>query len=144
MKNLGVIFVAICGIVVGVWSWNLKRNINWEYGYKGKVEEITKEQDEKIIQLQQKIQNADAKIKEFEAKKKDLRSVILKDMIESGKKTEDTAIGKFTLTKLKTWTYPEEVIEIGENFKAAKAKAESTGDATYIEEDSFRFTQIKL
>ncbi len=86
----------------------------------------------------------DAKIKEFEAKKKDLRSVILKDMIESGKKTEDTAIGKFTLTKLKTWTYPEEVIEIGENFKAAKAKAESTGDATYIEEDSFRFTQIKL
>ncbi len=86
----------------------------------------------------------DAQIKELENKKDELRGLILKGMVESGEESVETGVGKFTVTRLKTWTYPEKVIELGDKFKAAKAKAESTGDATYIEKESLRFTQIKL
>ncbi len=86
----------------------------------------------------------DAQIKQLEKQKDSMRTDILKEMVESGEEAIETAVGKFSVTKLKTWTYPEKVIEIGEKFKAAKAKAESTGDATYIEKESLRFTQIKL
>ncbi len=48
------------------------------------------------------------------------------------------------MTRLKTWTYPESITAIYDKFKAAKAKAESTGDATYTEKESLRFTQVKL
>ncbi len=86
----------------------------------------------------------DAQIKEMENKKDELRGLILRDMVEAGEEAIETAVGKFSVTKLKTWTYPENVISLGDKFKAAKAKAESTGDATYIEKESLRFTQIKL
>ncbi len=65
-------------------------------------------------------------------------------MVASGEESIETQVGKFTVTRLKTWTYPEKVIELGDKFKAAKAKSESTGDATYIEKESLRFTQIKF
>ncbi len=86
----------------------------------------------------------EAQIKDLENKKDELRGGILKEMVESGEESIDTAVGKFSVTRLKTWKYPEEVVEIGEKFKAAKAKAESTGDATYEEKESLRFTKIKL
>jgi len=86
----------------------------------------------------------DAHIKELENKKDELRGLILKDMSESGEESIETAVGKFSVTKLKTWTYTEKVIELNEKWKALKAKEESTGDATYVEKESLRFTQIKL
>ncbi len=86
----------------------------------------------------------EAQIKSLENKKDELRGLILKEMIENGKKPVDISVGKFSVTMLKTWVYPEKVIELGDKFKAAKAKAESTGDATYTEKESLRFTQIKL
>ncbi len=86
----------------------------------------------------------DAQIKELENKKDELRGLILKAMVDSGEEAVETAVGKFSVTRLKTWKYPEEVLEKGEEFKAAKAKAESTVDATYTEKESLRFTQIKL
>lgn len=86
----------------------------------------------------------DAHIKELEGKKDELRGLILKEMVEKGEEAIETGVGKFTVTRLKTWTYPEKVLEIQEKFKAAKAKSESTGDATYTEKESLRFTQIKL
>lgn len=86
----------------------------------------------------------DSQIKALSAQKDELRDAILKDMVESGEESIDTAVGKFTVTKLKTWTYPEKIVEVGEQFKTLKAKAESTGDATYVEKESLRFTQIKL
>lgn len=85
-----------------------------------------------------------AQIKELENKKDELRGLILQVMIESGEEAVETAVGKFSVTRLKTWTYPEKVIEIGEKFNAAKEKAKSTGEATFVEEESLRFTQIKL
>lgn len=86
----------------------------------------------------------ESQIAALEAKKDQLRPSILKKMIEDGMTKVDTAVGKFSVTKRKTWTYPEEVNELGEEFKAAKAKAESTGEATYEESDSLRFTSAKL
>ncbi len=86
----------------------------------------------------------DSKIKDLESKKDELRGLILKDMIESKEEAIETSVGKFSVTKLKTWTYPEKVIELGDKFKAAKAKSESTGEATYVEKESLRFNQIKL
>lgn len=86
----------------------------------------------------------DAQMKELEGKKDELRVLILKDMVDRREEAIETSVGKFSVTKLKTWTYPKKVVELGERFKAEKAKSESTGDATYVEKDSLRFTQIKL
>lgn len=86
----------------------------------------------------------DAQMKELEIKKETLRVGILQQMEEKGEEAIETAVGKFSITKLKKWTYPERVLEIQEKFKVAKAKAESTGDATFVESPSLRFTNIKL
>jgi len=86
----------------------------------------------------------EANNKQVEAKKEHDRPFILKQMIENGIEKMETSLGKFSTTKTKKWTYPEAVVELGEEFKAAKAKAESTGDATYEETDTFRFTINKL
>lgn len=86
----------------------------------------------------------DAQIKHLTNQKDELKVKILTEMVEKGEKKVETAVGGFSITRLKTWTYPEEVVQIGENFKAAKAKAESTGEATYEEKESLRFTETKI
>lgn len=86
----------------------------------------------------------EAEIAALELKKEQLRPFILKRMIEDGVEKLETAVGKFSISRRKTWTYPEKVLEIGEEFKAAKAKAESTGEATYEEAESLRFNSAKL
>lgn len=86
----------------------------------------------------------DAQIKALEAEKDEVKGLILAEMVEQGQEAVETDVGKFTVTRLKTWTYPENVVELGDKFKAAKAKAESTGDATYVEKESLRFNSIKL
>lgn len=86
----------------------------------------------------------DAQIKMLTDQKDGLRVDILNEMIEKGEEKTDTSVGKFTIAKLKTWTYPEKVLAIGEKFKAEKARAESTGDATYTESESLRFTKLAL
>ncbi len=86
----------------------------------------------------------ESEIAALEAKKEQLRPHILKQMIERGREPVETAIGNFSIQKRKIWTYPEPVVELGEEFKAAKKKAESTGEATFEEEESLRFTKSKL
>lgn len=86
----------------------------------------------------------DAEIKQLEDRKEELRIEILQEMISTGEEKVDTAVGKFSVMRLKKWTYPENVLEIGDKFKAAKAKAESTGDATCEESQALRFTQVKI
>ncbi len=86
----------------------------------------------------------DAQIKALEAEKDEVKGFILAEMVEEGQDAVETEVGKFSVTRLKMWTYPEKVTELGDKFKAAKAKAESTGEATYVEKDSLRFTGIKL
>ena len=45
---------------------------------------------------------------------------------------------------LKKWTYTPKVDELNEEFKAQKALEESTGEATYVEAPSLRFTKVSL
>lgn len=86
----------------------------------------------------------DAQIKALETKKEAMRVDILKAMVEAGKDKEETPVGNFTVSRLKKWTYPEEITVLSEELKSAKAKAESTGEATYTETESLKFTSIKL
>lgn len=82
--------------------------------------------------------------KAIKLKKEQLRPHILKMMLEKGEEKVDIGVGKFSVFPTKKWTYPEAVIDLGEEFKAAKAKAESTGEATYEEEATLRYTAAKL
>jgi len=86
----------------------------------------------------------DSQIKQLTEKKEVLKLLILGDMYNQKLEKKDSEFGKFTIAKIKKWTYPDKVLELEEKFKTAKAKAESNGDATYEEQDSLRFTGIKL
>jgi len=59
-------------------------------------------------------------------------------------KVLDSSVGKFAIYSLKTWTYTDKVTELEEEFKAQKATEQSTGDATFEEKSSLRFTTIKF
>lgn len=97
-----------------------------------------------ITNLYSEYATLDAEIAALELKKEQLRPHIVKMMLEDGVEKVDIGVGKFSVNKRKVWQYPEEVLEVGEKFKAAKAKAESTGDATFEEVDSLRYTPAKL
>ena len=86
----------------------------------------------------------DAQIRELTAKKDQVKLEIISEMNDKGENKVESDFGKFTITKLKKWIYPEKVLDLEEKFKSAKAKAESTGEATYEEQDSLRFTSIRL
>ena len=86
----------------------------------------------------------DAKIKALTAEKDEVKEQILDDLESTETPTTTTTVGKFTISKLKSWTYTEAVEEKAEELKALKAKEESTGDATYEEKPSLRFTPIRL
>jgi hypothetical protein len=97
-----------------------------------------------VTNLYSEYATLEAEIGALELKKEQLRPHIIKMMLEDGVEKLDIGVGKFSVNKRKTWTYPDEVIEIGEKFKAAKAKAESTGDAEFEEVDQLRYTPAKL
>ena len=80
----------------------------------------------------------------LEMKEEQLRPIILQQMIDNSISKKETDLGKFSISKLKVWTYPKKVIDLGEEFKEAKAKAQSTGEAEYTEQDSLRFAVVKL
>ena len=86
----------------------------------------------------------DSQIKALTAKKDELRADIIDDMMQRNENKAETAVGSFTIAVLKTWTYTKKVAELEEEYKARKAQEESTGDATFVEKPSLRFTQIKL
>lgn len=97
-----------------------------------------------ISNLYEEYASVDAQIKALELKKEQLRPHIIQMMIDDGIDKLETALGKFSITKLKKWVYSEAVNELADKLKAAKAREESTGDATFEETDSLRFTAAKL
>lgn len=97
-----------------------------------------------ISNLYSEYAKLEAEAKAIEEKKEQLRPHIIKMMIDAGEKQIDAGVGKFSLGVRRVWKYPEQVMEIGEQFKAAKAKAESTGDAEFDEFDQLRYTSAKL
>lgn len=88
--------------------------------------------------------DVDAQIKALELKKEQLRPFIIDKMLDEGTQKIESELGSFSVNALKKWKYPADVVELGEEFKAAQAKAQSTGDATYEETPSLRFTPAKL
>ena len=94
--------------------------------------------------LYQEYAMLDSKIKDLESQKEQLRTFILEDMVKKGEEKVATDVGSFAITKLKKWEYPEKVLALGEKFKTAKAKAESTGEAKFVETPSLRFSGLKL
>jgi hypothetical protein len=85
-----------------------------------------------------------AKMTELENQEAELRTLILEEMLEKGEEIVETAVGSFKKATLKKWTYTDRVAELNEEFKAQKAKEESNGDATFVEQPSLRFTPVKL
>lgn len=86
----------------------------------------------------------DAKIKELKAEKDALNERIIEDMLSREEDKADTSVGKFKIAMLKTWTYSDKVTELKEEYEARKAEEESTGEASFVEKPSLRFSQIKL
>jgi hypothetical protein len=86
----------------------------------------------------------DSKIKELTNQRDEVKIQILETMVECGEEKISTSVGSFAIAKLKTWTYTDKVAELEEEYKAQKAEEESTGDATFVEKPSLRFTAIKL
>lgn len=85
-----------------------------------------------------------AKIDELEVQKDGLIPQILQQMNEAHIEKVETGVGKFSITKLKKWSYSPKVEELADDLKTLKAREESTGEATYEEKDSLRFTGNKL
>lgn len=85
-----------------------------------------------------------AKMAELENQEDSLKVKILQKMVEDGQEKIETSVGSFKKATLKKWTYTDKVAELQEEFKAQKAKEESNGDASYVEQPSLRFTPIKL
>lgn len=85
-----------------------------------------------------------AQIKDLKNKQDELRSVILESMVATGVDKIATSVGSFSVSKLKSWTYTPATVQMLEDIKAVKATEESTGEATFEEKPSLRFTQIKL
>ena len=86
----------------------------------------------------------EAKIKALKATQTEMRVKILEDMVNSKEKKIVTPVGSFSVSQRKTWTYTDKVTETEEKLKALMAKEESTGDATYVEAPSLKFTPVKL
>lgn len=94
--------------------------------------------------LYEEYASIDNQIKALTEQKDAVKEKIIEAMTDAGEEKVEASVGKFAITKLKTWTYTDETLAIGEKFKTAKAKEESTGDATFVEKPSLRFTPIKL
>ena len=85
-----------------------------------------------------------SKMAELDIQEAGLRTQILEEMVDKGEEKVETAMGSFKKATLKKWTYTDKVAELEEEFKAQKAKEQSTGDATFVEQPSLRFTPVKL
>ena len=85
-----------------------------------------------------------AQIDALKVQKDEIKANIMAHMEENEESKVETAVGKFSITQLKTWTYTPKVKELNEEFKAQKATEESTGEATFVENPSLRFTKNNL
>ncbi len=85
-----------------------------------------------------------AKKAELETQEEAIKVKILEDMVARDSKKEVHTLGSFTISKLKKWEYPENVVKLEEKFKVAKVKAQNSGEATYTEVESLRFTPVTI
>jgi len=93
--------------------------------------------------LYQTYADIDLQIKELTKMKDSIRDEILKGMLTDGNDKLQNEVGSFTVSKLKKWTYPEDVISLSTKLEIAKEVAKNELTATYTEEPSLRFTPSK-
>lgn len=84
------------------------------------------------------------KIKNLTVLKEELSGKILDDMTSKKMDTQTNIFGKFTVSYLKKWKYPDNIISLEEEVKAKKAETQNSGEAIYTEEPSLRFTALKI
>lgn len=97
-----------------------------------------------VSNLYEEYASVDAQIKALELKKEQLRPHIVSMMEAEKLEKVETSLGKFAITNLKKWSYSDVVEKMADDLKARKAKEESTGEATFDEVPSLRFTSAKL
>lgn len=86
----------------------------------------------------------EAQKKEITKQQDALKARIMEAMVVNGETKIQHTFGSFSLSKLKKWEYPEYITKMEDDFKAKKALSESTGEATYTETDSLRFTSVRI
>jgi len=97
----------------------------------------------------------DAQINVLTTQRDALKPEIIEEIIAKGAKSTNTAVGKFTVKQLKTWTYSSmfekkekkiksEIKDLKEEVKALQAKEQEDEIATYVANPSLVFTEIKL
>ncbi len=97
-----------------------------------------------VSNLYEEYAQVQAEIDALESKKEQLRPHIMQMMLDEGVNKLEFALGKFSVNPLKKWKYSEKVTEMTDELKARKAKEESTGEASFDEVLSLRFTSQKL
>lgn len=70
---------------------------------------------EKYAEVRQQINN-------LETIKKELEADVIAELMELGKKSEDTTLGKVTMVERKSYTYSPKVAKAEEKFKKEEAK----------------------
>jgi len=86
----------------------------------------------------------DSKIKALTEQKEQMRVAILEDMHNKGINKIDSSFASFAIQKRKSYTYPEHVLELEQQYKGAKAEAVENETATYEEKESLFVKPIKL
>lgn len=85
-----------------------------------------------------------SEIEKLNTKRDILKEEILMDMASRGVDKESHTLGGFTVSLLKKWKYTQKTEDLAEKLKTQKAKEESTGEATFEEKESLRFTPLKF
>ena len=64
-------------------------------------------------------------------------------MEDNGLEEIESDWGMFSFMKRRTWVYPENVIQLESNYKAAKKESEQKGTASYDEANTLMFKPKK-
>lgn len=75
----------------------------------------------------------------MEAEAKEIQDEVVAEMAAEDIDKVESDFGTFYFTTRKTWKYPAYVLEAEKEYKAAKEKAETIGEATYTENKSLAF-----
>ena len=94
--------------------------------------------------LLKKYAELSVKIKELQDEKDAINIEVMNEILATGGDKFENEYGKFSIRKLKKYTYPAYVTEAKDEYDALKAKAEELEEATYTESPSLTFSAIKI
>lgn len=86
----------------------------------------------------------EAKYKDIESKRDELRREIVDEMVKDGISKEETIYGIFTVAHKTSWTYTDIVGKLHERLKIAQLKEQKTGKAQEHITNYLRFTAQEI